>query len=55
LTAAAREKRLLEPLDRWLTEAVHLGYSSEAVLRLVAERVQHFRWNSTTSSVTGEA
>src|SRR2546421_9468288 len=25
LTAAARDRRLTEALDRWLTEAVHLG------------------------------
>src|SRR6516225_6383093 len=40
LTRAARDRRLTEPLDRWLTEAVHLGYTADEVLRLVARRVR---------------
>src|SRR5262245_4404560 len=36
LTRAARDRRLMELLDRWLTEAVHLGFSAEEVLALVA-------------------
>jgi GntR family transcriptional regulator len=46
LTRAARDRRLTEQLDRWLTEAVHLGYAPEEVLRLVAARVRRFRWNA---------
>ena len=46
LTQAARDRRLSEQLDRWLTEAVHLGYSAEEVLRLVAESIQHFQWQA---------
>ena len=46
LTRAARDRRLTEPLDRWLTEAVHLGYSAEEVLRLVTRRVREFRWQA---------
>jgi GntR family transcriptional regulator len=46
LTRSARERRLTEQLDRWLTGAVHLGFSAEQVLRLVAERVRKFRWNA---------
>jgi GntR family transcriptional regulator len=46
LTQAARDRRLVEPLDRWLTEAVHLGYSADEVLRLVAQRVREFQWNA---------
>jgi GntR family transcriptional regulator len=45
LTRAARDRRLAELLDRWLTEAVHLGYTAEEVVRLVRERVREFRWN----------
>jgi GntR family transcriptional regulator len=45
LTRAARDRRLTEQLDRWLTEAVHLGYSADQVLHLVAERVRQFQWN----------
>ncbi len=44
LTRAARDRRLTEQLDRWLTEAVHLGYSSREVLALVGARVREFRW-----------
>ena len=46
LTRAARDRRLTEQLDRWLTGAVHLGYSADEVLRLVTERVRRFRWNA---------
>ncbi len=46
LTRAARDRRLTEQLDRWLTEAVHLGYAAEDVLRLVAERVPRYRWQA---------
>ncbi len=46
LTRAARDRRLVKQLDRWLTEAVHLGFSAEHVLRLVAARVEHFQWQS---------
>ena len=44
LTRAARDRRLTEQLDLWLTEAVHLGFSADQVLRLVAGRVERFRW-----------
>ncbi len=46
LTKAARDRRLLESLDRWLTEAVHLGYSAAEVVRLVTERSRQFQWNA---------
>jgi GntR family transcriptional regulator len=46
LTRAARDRRLTELLDRWLTEAVHLGYSADEVLRLVAKRVREFQWQT---------
>jgi GntR family transcriptional regulator len=46
LTRAARDRRLTEAIDRWLTEAVHLGFSADEVLALVARRVRHFRWNA---------
>src|SRR5437016_4248601 len=44
LTRTARDRRLTEQLDRWLTDAVHLGFSAEQVLRLVAARVERFQW-----------
>jgi GntR family transcriptional regulator len=46
LTQTARDRRLTEQLDRWLTEAVHLGYSADEVLALVTARVRGFRWNA---------
>jgi GntR family transcriptional regulator len=49
LTKAARDRRLLESLDRWLTEAVHLGYAADEVLRLVTQRVTRFQWASAGS------
>jgi GntR family transcriptional regulator len=45
LTNDARQRRLLEILDRFLTEAVHLGFSGEEVLRLVSSRSAQFQWN----------
>ncbi len=44
LTKGARDRRLGELLDRWLTEAVHLGFSAEEVVRLVSRRVEQFQW-----------
>lgn len=49
LTKTARDRRLLESLDRWLTEAVHLGYSAAEVIRLVSERTKQFQWNAVSS------
>lgn len=46
LTRAARDRRLTEQLDRWLTEAVNLGYSADEVLGLVAQRVREFHWQT---------
>jgi len=44
LTKKARKLRLNEVLDRFLVEAVHLGFSSEEVLTIVSDRVGRFRW-----------
>src|SRR5437016_7433328 len=46
LSRAARDRRLIEQLDRWLTEAVHFGYTADEVLALVRRRVREFRWNA---------
>ena len=46
LTRAARDRRLTEQLDHWLTGAVHLGYSADQVLKLVTQRVRQFHWNA---------
>jgi GntR family transcriptional regulator len=50
LTQAARDRRLLEQLDRWLTEAVHLGYSADEAQRLVARRVREFQWQADSAA-----
>jgi GntR family transcriptional regulator len=44
LTKRVRKERVQVMLDRLLTEAVHLGFSAEEVLALVAERVREFQW-----------
>ena len=41
----ARRQRLLEILDKLLTEAVHLGFSEDEVLHLVSARSAQFQWN----------
>jgi GntR family transcriptional regulator len=49
LTRDARRRRLLESLDRFLTEAVHLGFSEDEVSRLVATRSRQFQWTPAKS------
>jgi GntR family transcriptional regulator len=49
-TKDARRRRLLEGLDRFLTEAVHLGFSEEEVAQFVADRSREFQWNSTKAA-----
>jgi GntR family transcriptional regulator len=44
LSAAARRERLAEALDRFLTEAVHLGFSAEDVLAAVTKRIHGFQF-----------
>ena len=50
LTKSARRNRVLEILDRFLTEAVHQGFSEDEVRDLVSARTRHFQWNSTKTS-----
>ena len=45
LTKRARKARLEELLDRFLTEAVYLGFSAEEVVTIVAERSGQFQWS----------
>lgn len=54
LAKGARDRRLAELLDRWLTEAVHLGYSADEVLRRVGQRVQQFQWTANGSKDKGK-
>jgi len=46
LTKKVRKERLQEMLDGFLTEAVHLGFSSTEVVSLVSDRVDRFAWQS---------
>lgn len=44
LMKRARDDRVLEMLDRFLTEAVHMGCSREEVETLIQKRMEHFQW-----------
>ncbi len=44
LSAAARRERFAAALDRFLTEAVHLGLSADEVLTAVAKRIKGFQF-----------
>lgn len=50
LSAAARRERLAATLDRFLTEAVHLGFSAEEVLSAVEKRIRGFQFVGAASS-----
>lgn len=50
LTKRARKERLVELLDQFLTEAVHLGFASDEVLDQVNGRVGQFQWSDTVAS-----
>jgi GntR family transcriptional regulator len=44
LSAAVRRERLSQALDRFLTEAVHLGFSADEVLSAVTKRIRGFQF-----------
>jgi GntR family transcriptional regulator len=46
LTKQVRKERLDQQLDHFLTEAVHLGFSPEEIVSLVAGRAAEFEWPS---------
>lgn len=46
LTREVRQERLAGMTDGYLTEAVHLGFSSGEVVSLVSDRVEQFVWHS---------
>jgi GntR family transcriptional regulator len=50
LSAAARRERLQAALDRFLTEAVHLGFSSDDVMSAVAKRIRGFQFVGAAST-----
>jgi GntR family transcriptional regulator len=45
-TLNSRRRRLNESMDRFLTEAVHLGFSAEAVRQLLEERAADYQWQA---------
>jgi GntR family transcriptional regulator len=46
LTKKARRDRLVLTLDRFLTEAVHLGFAAAEVESLVHDRLARFQWET---------
>jgi GntR family transcriptional regulator len=44
LSRKARRERLREALDRFLTEAVHLGFTADEVHDLMGEQIRQFQW-----------
>lgn len=46
LTKRARKARLEELLDRFLTEAVYLGFSADEVVTIVSKRAGQFQWSN---------
>lgn len=44
LARKVRNQRLQEAMDRFLTEAVHLGFPAEEVLERVGQRAKQFQW-----------
>jgi len=44
LTKTARRKRLIEPLDALLTEAIYLGFSRDETRQLFDERADAYQW-----------
>jgi GntR family transcriptional regulator len=44
LSNSARQARLAASLDRFLTEAVHLGFTAEEVTAAVAKRIRGFQF-----------
>jgi GntR family transcriptional regulator len=49
LSRKVRRDRLREAADRFLTEAVHLGFSADEVRKVLAECEKQFQWRDTES------
>lgn len=49
LTRRARKEKLAELLDRFLTEAVYLGFSADEVVAAVSDRVGQFQWTGAST------
>jgi GntR family transcriptional regulator len=50
LSGAARRERLSAALDRFLTEAVHLGFSADDVISAVTKRIRGFQFVGAAST-----
>ena len=46
LTKKARRDRLVLALDRFLTEAVHLGFAAAEIEEIVGERMGRYQWET---------
>lgn len=46
LSRKVRNERLQDALDGLLTEAVHLGFTADEVLAVVAQKVKQFQWTT---------
>jgi GntR family transcriptional regulator len=44
LAKDVRRRKLIELIDKFLTEAVHLGFSEADVVRLLSARSEQFQW-----------
>jgi GntR family transcriptional regulator len=44
LSRKARRERLQDAADRFLTEAVHLGFSADEAIKLVSSQMKQFQW-----------
>jgi GntR family transcriptional regulator len=49
LSAAARRERLATALERFLTEAVHLGFSAEEVLSALEKQIHKYQFQGATT------
>ena len=49
-TKKVRREKLHELLDRFLTAAVHLGFTADEVLECVGQRAKQFQWQSADPS-----
>lgn len=45
LSQKVRQQRLREAANRFLTDAVHLGFSADEVMKLLAELGKEFQWS----------
>ncbi len=49
LSRKVRRRRLEEALDRFLTDAVHLGFTADEVTAALSEQIQQFQWREKES------